>query len=148
MKKSIKGIWLYGQSGSGKSTISKLIKKRIKNSFIIDGDIVRKKISFDLKHNLKDRIIQTKRLLGLSKICIEQRLFPIISCVYLGKKVATEVKTNKICLIEIKRSKRFLNKKIKKKENIVGIDITQPNLKSLKLRNDENLINNLRKILR
>lgn len=148
MKKSIKGIWLYGQSGSSKSTISKLIKKRIKNSFIIDGDIVRKKISFDLKHNLKDRIIQTKRLLGLSKICIEQRLFPIISCVYLGKKVATEVKTNKICLIEIKRSKRFLNKKIKKKENIVGIDITQPNLKSLKLRNDENLINNLRKILR
>ena len=43
MKKSIKGIWLYGQSGSGKSTISKLINKGIKNSFIIDGDIVRKK---------------------------------------------------------------------------------------------------------
>ena len=148
MKKSIKGIWLYGQSGSGKSTISKLIKKRIKNSFIIDGDIVRKKISFDLKHNLKDRIIQTKRLLGLSKICIEQRFFPIISCVYLGKKVATEVKKNKICLIKIERSNRFLNKKIKKKENIVGIDITQPNFKSLKLKNDENLINNLRKILR
>ena len=148
MKKSIKGIWLYGQSGSGKSTISKLINKGIKNSFIIDGDIVRKKISFDLKHNLKDRITQTKRLLGLSKICIEQRFFPIISCVYLGKKVATEIKKNQICLIQIERSKKFLNKKLKNKKNIVGIHIIQPNLKSVKLRNDENLKNNLRKILR
>ena len=42
MNKSIKGIWLYGQSGSGKSSISKKLAKIKKNAFIIDGDVVRK----------------------------------------------------------------------------------------------------------
>ena len=59
-----KGIWLFGLSGSGKTYISKKISKKIKNSFIIDGDEVRKLISFDLGYKKSDRIKQNKRVLG------------------------------------------------------------------------------------
>ena len=75
MIKRYKGIWLYGKSGSGKTFISKKIFKQLKNSFIIDGDEVRSKISFDLKYTVRDRIIQNKRVLGLAKIVISNNFF-------------------------------------------------------------------------
>ena len=40
-----KGLWLFGISGSGKSFTSKFLKKKIKNSILLDGDQVRKYIS-------------------------------------------------------------------------------------------------------
>ena len=48
LTKKFKGIWFYGLSGSGKTISSKFLKKKIKDSLIIDGDKVRKLISFDL----------------------------------------------------------------------------------------------------
>ena len=68
-----KGIWFYGLSGSGKSYASILINKKIKNSIVIDGDEVRKNISFDLKYSKKDRNIQLKRMLGIGKIAINSK---------------------------------------------------------------------------
>ena len=53
MKKNFKGIWFYGISGSGKSFASKYLNKIKKNSIIIDGDFVRKHISFDLNYTIK-----------------------------------------------------------------------------------------------
>ena len=53
-----KGIWFYGLSGVGKSYISKLVHKHIKESVVVDGDLVRKLISFDLKYGKSDRKIQ------------------------------------------------------------------------------------------
>ena len=43
-----KGIWFYGLSGSGKTLLSKTIKKKFKNIFLIDGDVIRKNISLIL----------------------------------------------------------------------------------------------------
>ena len=48
------GLWFYGLSGSGKTYASKYLKKLINNSFIIDGDEIRKNISFDLNYTLID----------------------------------------------------------------------------------------------
>ena len=79
MKKKIKGLWLFGFSGSGKSFISNKIHQSVKNSVIIDGDEVRKKISFDLNYTITDRITQTQRLFGISEILISNELFPIVS---------------------------------------------------------------------
>ena len=62
MKKKYKGIWFYGLSGSGKTYISKIIKKKTKKSIIIDGDIVRKLVSTDLNYSKKHREIQIKRV--------------------------------------------------------------------------------------
>ena len=66
-----KGIWFYGLSGSGKTLLSNTIKKKFKKIFIIDGDKVRKNISFDLSYSQKDRDIQVKRIFGLCKIVLE-----------------------------------------------------------------------------
>ena len=71
MKNKLKGIWFYGLSGSGKTYISKILHKKIKNSVVIDGDKVRKLISTDLNYSKSDRIIQLKRVFGISKIVID-----------------------------------------------------------------------------
>ena len=124
-----KGLWLFGLSGSGKTYLSKKISKKIKKPFIIDGDEVRKFINFDLGYKKSDRIKQTKRVLGLSKIVIKNGYYPIISSVYLDPKVFAEAKKNKIRVVNVFRSKKFTNQKLKNNKNIVGISIKQPKLK-------------------
>ena len=58
MKFKCKGIWFYGFSGSGKSHISKILHKKIDNSVVLDGDIIRKYVSTDLNYSKEHRIIQ------------------------------------------------------------------------------------------
>ena len=87
-----KGIWLFGLSGSGKSYISSKLTKIIKNSFKIDGDLVRKTISQDLNYSIKDRIEQNRRVLNLANFIILNGYFPIISSVYLDKTLIKKIK--------------------------------------------------------
>ena len=72
MKK--KGIWFFGLSGSGKTFLSKKLKKKIKNSFLIDGDEVRKYLSSDLDYTTESRILQCRRLYGIAKISLAIRI--------------------------------------------------------------------------
>ena len=124
-----KGLWFYGLSGSGKTYISKKISKKIKNSFLIDGDVVRSLVSFDLGYSLKDRIKQNKRVLGLAKIAILNNQFPIISSVYLDPKISKEIKKTKINIIHLEAKKNVnINKKISNKKNVVGKHINQPKI--------------------
>lgn len=124
-----KGLWLFGLSGSGKTYLSKKISKQIKYPFIIDGDEVRKLISYDLGYKKSDRIKQNKRVLGLAKIVIKNGYYPIISSVYLDPKIFHEAKKNKIRIVNVLRSKNFTNQKLIDKKNIVGKSIKQPKLK-------------------
>ncbi len=136
-RKKISGIWFFGYSGSGKSYASNYISKKINKRIIIDGDDVRSKVSFDLGHTIKDRKIQLKRLLGISKICILSNVIPIVSSVYMTKKASQEIRKNKILLIKIERENKILKKfKIyKKKNNVVGIDIFYEKFKFKKIFN-------------
>lgn len=122
----LKGVWLFGLSGSGKSFLSKKISKKIKKPFIIDGDEIRKFISFDLGYKKSDRVTQNKRVLGLAKIVIKNGYYPIISSVFLDRKIFNEAKKHKIRVINIIRSKNLINLKLKNKKNIVGKSIKQP----------------------
>lgn len=124
-----KGLWLFGLSGSGKTYLSNKISKKLKKSFIIDGDEVRKFISFDLGYKKSDRIKQNKRVLGLSKIVIKNGYYPIISSVYLDPKVFIEAKKAKIRVVKVFRSKKLTNLKLINKQNIVGKTFNQPKLK-------------------
>lgn len=123
----IKGIWFFGYSGSGKTFASKFLKKRIKNSILIDGDKVRKYISFDLGYSLNDRQIQIQRICGLLKILKKTQLFPIISTVYFDNYTKKFCIKNKILPIRIIRKNMMSifksHKTYKNKFNIVGIDI-------------------------
>jgi len=136
-----KGLWFYGLSGSGKTYISKKISKKIKNSFLIDGDVVRSLVSFDLGYSLKDRIKQNKRVLGLAKIAILNNQFPIISSVYLDPTISKEIKRNKINIINLIRKKNAnINKRLINKKNVVGRDINQPKINCEVLENNSKFI--------
>ena len=146
VKKKIKGIWLFGLSGSGKSFISKYLFKKISNSILIDGDLVRKYISTDLGYYKKDREIQISRIFGISKLSILSKKFPIASSVYFNKRMKTYCLKNNILPIKVQRDN--FNKIIKKhktyknKKNVVGKDIFYDNFKT------EKIINNPKKDLR
>ena len=124
-----KGLWLFGLSGSGKTYLSKKISKKLKKPFIVDGDEVRKFISFDLGYKKIDRIKQNKRVLGIAKIVIKNGYYPIISSVYLDPKVFREAKKAKIRVVNVIREKNLTNLKLINKKNIVGISIKQPKIK-------------------
>lgn len=123
--KKYKGVWFYGLSGSGKTYASKILFKKIKKSILVDGDAVRSKVSFDLGYSLSERIIQIKRLFGLSEISIASNIIPIISSVYMNKSMSTLLKKKNILLIQINRDIDIVQKyKIyKTKKNVVGKDI-------------------------
>ena len=149
-----KGIWFYGLSGSGKSYASILINKKIKNSIVIDGDEVRKNISFDLKYSKKDRNIQLKRMLGIGKIAINSKIFPLISTVWMNSTIIKSA--NKIAIKIVKVETNFNNliethKTYKKKSDVGGINFKYgKNLKSLTIQNnkDSKFWNILKKLIR
>jgi adenylylsulfate kinase-like enzyme len=131
-----KGIWFFGFPGSGKTYASRYLKKKIVNAFLIDGDFVRKFISTDLGYKIKDRKIQTKRLLGLAKLTLKNDLFPIITSSYLGRQVGTQAQKLGIKVIFVKRDRSLLKKKILKKKNVFGKDIKIEKFKFIIYEND------------
>ena len=128
MKKKNRGLWLFGLSGSGKTSLSKKISKNKKKSFIIDGDVVRDLISFDLGYKKSDRIIQNKRVLGIAKMVIKNGYYPIISSVYLDPKISRNAKQNGIKIINVVTTNKRVNRKLLNKKNIVGKSIKQPKI--------------------
>ena len=93
--KKYKGVWFYGFSGSGKTVASRFFKKNIKNSLILDGDKIRKYVSFDLGYTTKDRKIQVSRVFGLVKLSLESKIFPVVSTVYMDKNMKQKLKKKK-----------------------------------------------------
>ena len=70
-------------------------------------------ISFDLGYNIRDRVTSSKRNLGLAKIAIANKQFPIISGVYLNPKVYKDICQNNIKVINVVLHKKSdINKKI------------------------------------
>ena len=150
MKK--KGFWFYGLSGSGKTFASLYLKKKINNALIIDGDEVRKNISYDLQYNLKDREIQITRILGLAKISLKSNIIPIISTVYLNKKTLKKAMKLGIIVKKIERNMNNIFKNhptYKNKKDIVGKDIFYKGFKTDIIRNDvkKNFIASLKKLV-
>lgn len=139
--KNVKGIWFYGVSGSGKSYISNLLKNKIKNSVIVDGDIVRKYISYDLGYSLEDRQKQIRRMFGIGKIICLSKKFPIISTVYFDKKVRKMANNQNFYILHVIRKNKDLIKKnnptYKNLKDIVGQDIPYENFQTDELINDD-----------
>ena len=120
------GLWFFGLSGSGKSYSSEYLASKVKNSFIIDGDQVRKFVSFDLGFDIKSRVTQLNRLLGLSKLTIINNFFPICSSVYMNEDIQKELSINNIQLIKLERNFSDVKKNnptYLNENNIVRIDI-------------------------
>ena len=133
-------------SGSGKTFGSKYLKKKIDNSFLIDGDRIRQINDHDLGHSIDDRKKQLFRLQGIAKLVIKQGYFPIVSSVYVDNLTFIKIRKLGIKLIKIKRQKSKINIKLNNKKNVVGKDLKQPNLKTLIIVNNRKFKRNLDKI--
>lgn len=135
----IKGIWFFGLSGSGKSYASRFIKKNFLNGVVLDGDQVRKYVSFDLGYSLVDREMQIKRVFGISKILLKSNLFPIVSTVYFDQNINSLCRKEKILVVKITRTNikdvMSYHKTYKLKSNVVGVDIKYPKIKCLTISN-------------
>ena len=71
---------------------------------MVDGDEVRKYVSFDLGYSLNDRKLQIERVYGISKIIILSKNFPIVSTVYFNKKLNNLCSKSKILPIKVVRN--------------------------------------------
>lgn len=121
-----KGIWFYGLSGAGKTYASMIAAETIQKSFVIDGDDVRKYVSTDLGYTALARATQVKRVLGLSKISINNKCFPIISTVTMNAPTFEECKSLNIEIVQISRSREQLMEVRDlywNSSNVVGDDI-------------------------
>ena len=125
-------IWFIGISGSGKTTASLHMKQFLKdldiNNVIIDGDDVRKHVSTDLGFELSDRLIQVRRISGISYILAKQGITTICSSVYMNSTLATAINDQfPTHFINVTRSLQMLEKMhptYLDKRNVVGKDIT------------------------
>ena len=142
-KKKITGIWFFGLAGAGKTFASQICGKLIDRSFLIDGDDVRKFVSFDLGYSETDREVQIKRVLGLAEIAIKNERVPVVSTVTMSEEIFQ--RCNKLCfeMAHIVRpidQLREVRDIYEADRNVVGIDIQQKNLGIQKIFNtgDEN----------
>ena len=126
-------IWIIGLSGSGKTYLSKKIFGRIKGKkILIDGDTVRKYITYNLKYSKKDR---EKNSLLISNLCkfLESQGFKVICSILSIFKEHQKINRKKFSSyfqIYIKTNfkivKKRNNKKIYSKKNVVGEKIFFP----------------------
>lgn len=133
------GLWFFGQAGAGKTFASEVCDKIIDNAFIIDGDEVRKLISFDLGFSKSDREIQIKRVLGLAEIAIKNNRLPIVSTVTMSVGVHRRCQQLGINVVNIVRPVDQLHKVREiyaTQSNVVGKDLKEYASETVKLYNN------------
>ena len=79
-------IWVTGLSGAGKTTLCAslydLLKPRIPELILLDGDAVRTAFGHDLTHRESDRVRQVKRLQSISKLLADQGCVVLVAVLY------------------------------------------------------------------
>jgi adenylylsulfate kinase len=74
-------IWLTGLSGSGKSTLAEELRPLIANSYILDGDTLRRGINQDLQFSEADRLEVGRRIGEIGKILLDANLNVIVASI-------------------------------------------------------------------
>jgi len=119
-------IWLTGASGSGKTSLALLLKEKIPNSIILDGNDMRNSISTQNSFSRKDREEHNLRVARLAKILHEQGFNIIISVISpfqsIRDKVDQIIKPIWICLP--RRIKKNYDNPYEKPKNAIFIKST------------------------
>jgi adenylylsulfate kinase-like enzyme len=126
-------IWIIGLSGSGKTYLSKKIFKNINGKkILVDGDIVRKYITYKLKYTKSDR---EKNSLLISDLCnfLEMQGFTVICSILSIFKKHQKLNRTKFqnyfqVFLKTKLSnvQKRNNKNIYSNKNVVGKKIKFP----------------------
>jgi len=132
-------VWITGLSGAGKTTISKKvyhdIKKRYKNSILLDGDILRGVLD-DCDYTLDARLKGAVQLHNLCKMLEDQEIIVVCATMSLFNEIYKKNRDTFKKYIEvyvkvdmdilIKRDQKQLYSKALKgiEKNVVGIDLS------------------------
>ncbi len=126
-------IWIIGLSGSGKSYLAKSLFKNIKGKkIIVDGDVVRKYITYDLKYSKNDRRKNSKLISDLCKFLEFQGFIVICSIlsIFRQHQKLNRKKFNEYFQIfintNISKLKKRNIKKIYSQEDVVGKNLKFP----------------------
>ncbi len=118
-------VWLTGLSGSGKTTIGRILQERIRElgfkAELFDGDEVRKQLSPDLGFTKEDRELHAKRVAYLSRLLARNGIVAIVSLIspyrsfraFARQEIGNFVEVYVKCSLEtcIKRDPKGLYKK-------------------------------------
>ena len=134
------GVWFYGLAGSGKTFASNVIKGQVDNAFLIDGDEIRRRISFDLGYSLNDRKIQLQRILGIAELTLNNKRYPIVSTVTMNAQILERCNSLDLQVVQISRPHDQLvfarEHLYKDSKNVVGKDIVQERVETKTIEND------------
>ena len=126
-------IWIIGLSGSGKTYLSKKIFRKLKGKkILVDGDTVRKHITYKLKHSKNDREKNSILISDLCKFLESQGFMVVCSILSIFKEhqKSNRKKFNNYFQIYLKTAlskvKKRNNKNIYSKKNVVGHTINFP----------------------
>ena len=127
-------VWIIGLSGSGKTYLAKNIFNNVKGKkIIVDGDIVRNYITYNLKYTKKDRKKNSQLISDLCKF-LEHQGFTVICSIlsiFTDHQRVNRKKFKDYFQIFIKSNisnlKKRNIKKIYNKKNVVGRNIKFPN---------------------
>lgn len=79
-------IWITGLSGTGKTTLCAalraLIKPRLAETVVLDGDVIRKLFGAGLGYREQDRVVQIGRIQALAKMLSDQGLVVVVGALY------------------------------------------------------------------
>ena len=126
-------IWIIGLSGSGKTYLAKEIFKKLKGKkILVDGDVVRKYITYKLKYNKIDR---EKNSILISDLCkfLEMQGFLVVCSILSIFKEHQKLNRKKFknyfqiyLKTNLSKLKKRNNKNIYTKNNVVGKKINFP----------------------
>ena len=126
-------IWIIGLSGSGKTYLSKKLFQRFKGKkILVDGDIIRKYITYKLKYTETDRKKNSILISDLCKFLETQNFLVICSIlsIFRDHQKSNRKKFSNYFQIFLKTNlskvKKRNKKNIYKKKNVVGHNINFP----------------------
>ena len=98
-------IWLTGLSGSGKSTIAKVLETRLKSLGLeveyLDGDELRRSISPDTGFSRHDRELHCRRVTHISDLLAKHGIIVIVALVSPYKSIRDYARINIRSFVEV-----------------------------------------------
>ena len=89
-------VWMTGLSGSGKTTVSQEVERRLVamgvKSFIIDGDVLRNGLNSDLGFSEQDRIENIRRAANVAALMKDAGLVTLVSLISPYEKSRAEAR--------------------------------------------------------
>jgi adenylylsulfate kinase len=98
-------LWFTGLSGSGKTTISEIVEKELRNRArrveVLDGDIVRTNLSEGLGFNREDRITNVMRIGFVANLLTRNGVAVVVSAISPYKEARDQVRRRIIDFVEV-----------------------------------------------